>query len=80
MPPMVRITSPLPSIEETAARAGVPAARTQELVALAERLTDRRMSQKAFRAIAKKAAAKKRSSQNAKKSAAKKNAAPKLTR
>jgi hypothetical protein len=69
---MVRITSPLPSIEETAARAGVPAARTQELVALAERLTGR--------AIAKKAAAKKRSSQNAKKSAAKKNAAPKLTR
>ncbi len=34
----VRITSPLPSVTETAERAGVPATRARELVSMAEQL------------------------------------------
>lgn len=38
MPRQVHITSPLPSLEEIASRAGVPASRARELVTLAEEI------------------------------------------
>ena len=43
----VRITSPLPSVDEIAVRAGVPASRVRELVQLADQLAGPSASRKA---------------------------------